>query len=502
MSESENTPFWSNRLKGDVGLLNVKFCAGRDMETVPMADGELVPFDIWNTAAHVVMLAKQRIISTDERNKILEVLNDIKNQYEAGEFKMNPALEDVHMNIEHVLLEKLGNEIGGKVHTGRSRNDQAACTMRLYLRDNLLKWEEDLIKLMESLLKLAEDHRDTIMPGYSHRQIATISSFAHLLLNYYQSFDRDLKRSSLCYDFLDACPLGAAAGFGTTWPIDRQAVARYMGFKSIDENALDCVSSRSEIEGQVAECLTFFLIHSSRIAQDFIYLSASEVKMLVLPDHLVTGSSIMPQKRNPDGLEIIIGKASIVEGLYNSILGLATGKRSGYNREYQWGKYLVMDALRETDGVSRWLTDCIHHLKINRDVMYRTASSGFINAVDVADGLAKIARISFRDAYKITATAVSYSSDEGEITLDALIRSMEERGVSYKISPGVFVKMIDPRKNLNARKAIGGPAPEEVTRQIHQNSQKLLERRIKLHEKQKQIETAWENTWNKLNNVE
>jgi argininosuccinate lyase len=370
--------------------------------------------------------------------------------------------------------------------------------MRLYLRDNLLKWEEDLIKLMESLLKLAEDHRDTIMPGYSHRQIATISSFAHLILNYYQSFDRDLKRFGLAYDFLDACPLGAAAGFGTTWPIERQSVARYMGFKRVDENALDCVSSRSEIEGQVAECLTFFLIHASRIAQDFIYLSAPEVKMLVLPDNLVTGSSIMPQKRNPDGLEIIIGKASVVQGLYNSLLGLSTGKRSGYNREYQWGKYMVMDAFRESAGVAGWLADCVHHLQINRDVMYRTASSGFINAVDVADGLARIARISFRDAYKITATAVAYSSDEGELTLDALTRSMEEKGVSYKITPGVFVKMIDPRKNLNARKAIGGPAPEEVTRQIHQNSQKLLERRIKLHERQKQIEQAWEYTWSKL----
>ncbi|MGB9595093.1 MAG: argininosuccinate lyase, partial [Candidatus Poribacteria bacterium] len=389
---------WGHRLAGKPEELAVMYSAGRDVKPIPMADEILIPYDIWNTTAHDIMLYKQSILNIDDIKLILSSLQKIKELYEKGKFKLDPKKEDVHMNIESYITENFDSEIGRKIHTGRSRNDQIVCDMRMFLRDKTLLMTSNLIELIDVLLCIAEEHLETVMPGFTHYQHATISTFAHLLVSYAQALERDIDRFEFAYSIININPLGSAAGYGTSWKLDRELTTRLLGFDSVQENSIDCVSSRWEAEAEIASAISFMMNHLSIACQDIIFMTTTEANMIRLDDRFVGGSSIMPQKRNPASLEVTRAKTAIAHGITQAIFEIAKGSLSGYNRDSQYTKYLIFDLISECELAPVVIREIIKTMKVNKDVMRKLATSGFLNAVDVADYLTREFKLPFRQA--------------------------------------------------------------------------------------------------------
>ncbi len=468
-------PVWGHRLEGKPGELSILYCAGRDVRVIPMADEILIPFDIWNTEAHNIMLCRRGIISRDELRVILSALLRIRNLYEEGQFKLDPGKEDVHMNIESFITEHCDQDIGRKVHTGRSRNDQIVCDMRMYLREKTLQMFDSLMGLVEALLDVAGDHLDTVMPGFTHYQHATISTFAHLLVSYAQALERDLERFRFAYSVINRNPLGAAAGYGTSWPIDRELTARLLGFDRVQENSIDCVSSRWEAEAQLASAVCFMMNHLSVISQDFIFMTTSEANMLKLHDSFVLGSSIMPQKRNPGPLEVTRARAAMAHGALQSLFGIGKASLSGYNRDGQYTKYLIFDLISECELAPVVLREVIRTVQVNREIMRKLATVGFLNAVDVADHITREFRVPFRRSYHVVAEAVRLSDAEGEITLSAINTALKNAGIDRSFDTQTFDQLKIPERNVELKNHMGGPAPEAVSRTTNGISQKVKE---------------------------
>ncbi len=468
---------WGHRLSGKPEELAVMYSAGRDVKSIPMVDEILVPYDIWNTTAHNIMLYKQGILSIDDIRVILSSLRKIRELYEKGEFKLDPRKEDVHMNIESYIIENFDQEIGRKIHTGRSRNDQIVCDMRMFLRDKTLLMVDNLIELIDVLLCIAENHLETIMPGFTHYQHATISTFAHLLVSYAQALERDIKRFEFAYSIININPLGSAAGYGTSWKLDRELTTRLLGFDSVQENSIDCVSSRWEAEAEMASAISFMMNHLSIVCQDIIFMTTTEANMIRLDDRFVGGSSIMPQKRNPASLEVTRAKTAIAHGITQAIFEIAKGSLSGYNRDSQYTKYLIFDLISECELAPVVIREIIKTMKVNKDVMRRLAMSGFLNAVDVADYLTRKFKLPFRQAYHIVADAVKLSEIEGEITLFALNKALKDEGLDLLVDKNDFDSLSVPERNVRLKDHIGGPAPSAVSKVICN-----LKRKIDKHE--------------------
>ncbi|MBF0276229.1 MAG: argininosuccinate lyase [SAR324 cluster bacterium] len=457
---------WGSHLEQTPAEQNVLFCAGRDVQSLPMADEILLPYDIWTNRAHAIMLYEQEIISAEILASILEGLRELESLIQAKKFTLDPRKEDVHINVEAFITEKYGIAVGGTMHTGRSRNDQIACDMRLYLRESCLTLGENLIGLASSLLVHAGKHRETAMPGFTHYQPGMITSWGHWVCSYVQGLCRDLERSEFAFKLINRNPLGAAASFGTSWNIDRQKTTDLLAFGQIESNTLDCIASRWENEAELAQTYTFVMNHLSTVAQDLIFLSLPYVRMVEIDESMVTGSSIMPQKKNPDFAEVIKSKASLAHGVLISLLGLQKGGLSGYNRDMQLSKYLVMDIVRECEMAPLILKGVFDGLKVNAEVMYQHSREGFMNAVDVADYLARTFHLSFRECYNIMALTVKYSKDAGMITPKALHRAMKESDCNEEVAGEIVVSLNDPQFLLKQRKHQGAPSPEALPVQI------------------------------------
>jgi argininosuccinate lyase len=457
---------WGHRLAGKPEELAVMYSAGRDVRSIPMADEILIPYDIWNTEAHDIMLYKQGIISKDEIKIILSSLLKVRELYEKGEFKLDPKKEDVHMNIESHIIEHFDQEAGRKIHTGRSRNDQIVCDMRLFLRDKALEMIDNLTKLIDVILGIAEQHLKTVMPGFTHYQHATISTFAHLLVSYAQALERDIRRFEFAYAIININPLGSAAGYGTSWKLDRELTTRLLGFDKVQENSIDCVSSRWEAEAEMASAFSFMMNHLSIACQDIIFMTTSEAGMIRLDDKFVGGSSIMPQKRNPASLEVTRAKTAIAHGLMQAILEIAKGSLSGYNRDSQYTKYLIFDLISECELAPVVIREVIRTMQVNKDTMRKLATVGFLNAVDVADYLTREFKLPFRQAYHIVADAVRLSDREGEITFSAINEALKSEGLELAIDQRDFEKLSIPEMNVSLKDHIGGPAPTAVSKVI------------------------------------
>lgn len=457
-------PIWGRRLEGRPDELSVSYCAGRDVKVVPMADEVLIPFDIWNTEAHDIMLQRQGIISRDDLRVILSALSQIRKLHEEKEFKLDPQKEDVHVNIESFIIEQCDQDIGRKVHTGRSRNDQIVCDMKLYLREKALQIADSLIQLVENILDVAGEHLETVMPGFTHYQHATISTFAHLLVSYTQALERDLERFRFAYSVINRNPLGAAAGYGTSWQIDRELTTRLLGFDRVQENSIDCVSSRWEAEAQLASAVSFMMNHLSVMCQDFVFMTTSEANMLKLHDSFVLGSSIMPQKRNPGPLEATRAKTAMAHGALQAILGIAKASLSGYNRDGQYTKYLIFDLISECELAPVVLRGVVRTVQVNKGVMRKQATQGFLNAVDIADHITRQFQVPFRQSYHIVAETVKLSDAEGEITLSALNSALKNAGVDGTLDAEIFHQLSMPERNVRLKNHIGGPAPEAVSK--------------------------------------
>ncbi|MDH5752246.1 MAG: argininosuccinate lyase [Deltaproteobacteria bacterium] len=456
---------WGSHLEESPDELMVSFCAGRDVAPLPMADEALLPFDLWTNRAHAIMLARSRIITRDMLAAILQALHELEDLWARGKWKLDPRLEDVHMNVERFVASRAGEDAGGRLHTGRSRNDQVSCDMRLFIRQALLELGQTVRDLALEIVKLAPRHATTLMPGFTHHQPAMITTWGHWLCSYAQALCRDLERTALACRMVNRSPLGAAASFGTSWPINRELTAELLGFDSVDANTQDCISSRWEHEAQAAGVYSMLMNHLSTMSQDLILLSHPYWGFVSLPDKFVTGSSIMPQKKNPDLAEVIKGKTAWLNGMTAGLLAMPRGNMSGYNRDTQWTKYSLLDVVRECAPAPRLMREVLKGLAVHKSVMRQRLGQGFPEAADFADALSRALNLPFRSCYDIAAHAVRLSGEYGNIQADAAARALEQAGHDPAGAAGVLQDLADPERILSWRNHTGSPHPERVREQ-------------------------------------
>ena len=406
-------------------------------------DGRLYPYDIRGSMAHARMLGRQGIITQEEASVIVRGLEEVLGEIERGEFRFSPRLEDVHMNIEARLVEKIG-PVGEKLHTARSRNDQVALDIRLFLRDHIGRLIELLQTLEDTLVRLADRHLDVVMPGYTHLQRAQPVIFSHHLMAYVEMFRRDGQRLNQCLTRVRVMPLGSAALAGTPFPLDRESVARELGFDAVTANSMDAVSDR-DFALEFIFCASMIMMHLSRMAEELVLWSTAEFGFVEMSDAFTTGSSIMPQKKNPDVAELVRGKTGRGYGDLMALLTITKGLPLTYNRDLQEDKEPVFDAL---DTVSACLTVTIgllRDLKVNRERMEAATRGGFMTATDVADYLVR--------------KGTPFRLDQGRELADLTLEELRE--FSDLITEDIF-SAIEVRSSVNSRSVIGGTAPDAV----------------------------------------
>lgn len=423
-------------------------------------DQRLYRQDIRGSIAHARMLGLQGIISPEEAETIIAALKGILEDIEAGKVQFEVGAEDIHMNIEKLLTERIG-DVGRKLHTARSRNDQVALDVRLYLREEVQDTISLLLKLEETLLNLAEKHTATVMPGYTHLQRAQPITFGHHLMAYFQMFRRDVERMQGVYCRTNVMPLGSGALAGTTFPLDRNAVSEELGFDSITENSLDGVSDR-DFAIEFCAAAAMIMMHLSRFCEEVVLWSSAEFKFIELDDAYSTGSSIMPQKKNPDVAELVRGKTGRV---YGDLMALLTTMKSlplAYNKDMQEDKEALFDAVDTVKGCLLVFTPMLDTMRIRTAEMARAAAGGFTNATEVADYLAKNG-IPFRNAHEIVGKLVLGCIEKGK-SLDELTLA-EFKEASPIIEADIY-DAINIEKCVAARKVPGGPAPDAVASSI------------------------------------
>lgn len=423
-------------------------------------DARMYRQDIRGSIAHATMLGDTGIIDKSESEKIVEGLNGILSDIDSGKLLFDPNAEDIHMFVEQVLTERLG-DTGKRLHTARSRNDQVALDIRMYLRDEIMVIIPMLKNLAETLCKIAEENTDTVMPGYTHLQRAQPITLAHHLMAYANMLVRDIDRLADTYKRMNVMPLGSGALAATTYPIDRRQVSALLGFDDITQNSLDGVSDR-DFCIELCSALSILMMHLSRLSEEIVMWCSWEFKFIELDDAYSTGSSIMPQKKNPDITELVRGKTGRVYGDLNTLLVMMKGIPLAYNKDMQEDKEAIFDAIDTAKLCLETVTPMLATMRVNKENMRNAAARGFINATDCADYLVKKG-MPFRDAYKITGTLVALCIEKNT-TLEQL--PIEE----YKKLCGTFEEDVYEAIRLetcvNMRKAEGGPAPESVKRQI------------------------------------
>jgi argininosuccinate lyase len=490
-SQKEKSQVWGSRLAASPDELNLEFCSGRDVKALPMADVSLIGFDIWTNLAHASMLCKSGIINDAEFLELKGALLEVQELSSSSQFILDPDKEDIHINIEHYITHTRNLLAGKKIHSGRSRNDQVVTDMRLYLRAETIQLAENVAFLIEAIMDKAHSERESIMPGFTHYQPAMITTAGHWLTSWSQALLRDLSRMLTLLSTLNLSPLGAAASFGTSWPIDREVSAELLGFDGVEENSLDCISSRGELESDIASAISIMMNHLSTISQDLILLSTPYYNMLKIDDRFVTGSSIMPQKRNPDFAEIIRGKAASSHGTLVSLLGILKGAMSGYNKDSQQSKYLIMDLFRECKSAPLLLAEIVRTLQFKRDEMLRQSEADFMNSADFADWLAQKHHLPFRECYELISLTVKYSEASGRMTHEAVCRAIMESNLDIEISVDEIDMINTPSSLINQKNHTGGPAVSSVEKMITNQKDKLADLRTQLHGVKDRIETAW-----------
>jgi argininosuccinate lyase len=419
-------------------------------------DYRLYHHDINGSIAHATMLAKVGVLTEAERDQIITGLEEIRAKIVAGKFTWSVSLEDVHMNIEALLTQRIGIT-GKKLHTGRSRNDQVATDIRLYMRDEIDAIAKELTRLQQGMLGLAEANADTIMPGFTHLQTAQPVTFGHHLLAWFEMLQRDYTRLLDCRKRMNYLPLGAAALAGTTYPIDRAYTAQLLGFEAPTENSLDSVSDR-DFAIEFCAFASILLTHMSRMSEELVLWTSSQFKFIDLPDRFCTGSSIMPQKKNPDVPELVRGKTGRVNGHLIALLTLMKSQPLAYNKDNQEDKEPVFDAIDTVKDCLRAFADMIPAIQPRKAEMYEAAKRGFSTATDLADYLVRKG-VPFRDAHEIVGKSVAYgvqtSKDLSEMSLQEL------QQFSTVIEQDVFA-VLTLEGSVAARNHIGGTAPVQV----------------------------------------
>ena len=419
-------------------------------------DSRMYKQDIKGSQAHAKMLGKQGIIPQADSELIVKTLDEILADIEDGKVEFTIDAEDIHMNIETILISRIG-DVGKRLHTGRSRNDQVALDNKLYLRDESEELKAMLEALQKTILSLAEENLNTIMPGYTHLQKAQPITFAHHIMAYYEMFSRDLSRLADWRTRMNIMPLGSGALAGTTYPLDRPFVADLLGFDGITQNSIDGVSDRDFI-CEFAFVLSMIMVHLSRFSEEIILWSSNEFGFVTLDDAYSTGSSIMPQKKNPDIAELARGKSGRVFGSLMGLLTMLKGLPLAYNKDMQEDKEQIFDALDTVKMCLPVFGGMLATMKINKAAMLEGAKGGFTNATDVADYLVKKG-LPFRDAHAVVGRMVAYCLDTNKV-IDAL--SMDEFKEFSELFDQDIYTAISLETCVNLRKIPGGPAMETM----------------------------------------
>lgn len=454
---------WGGRFQRDVNEKLNDFNSSIDI------DSRMYEEDIKGSIAHVRMLYKIGIVTEDEKNKVINGLNNIHLKIKNGDLLFSKDDEDIHMNIERILIEEVG-EIAKKLHTARSRNDQVALDIRMNLKKEIIYINDLIIEFQKNIYDKAFNSQDIIMPGYTHLQRAQPVSFAHHLLAYSEMLKRDLERFDDCYKRIDSMPLGACALATTTYNIDREFVKKELEFKRLCMNSIDAVSDRDFI-AELASVISIAIMHLSRFSEEIILWSSYEFSFIELDDSFSTGSSIMPQKKNPDVAELVRGKTGRVYGNLIAALTMLKGIPLSYNKDMQEDKEMIFDSVDTYKECLDIFSNLIKTMKVNKKSMYKACSDGFINATDLADYLVKKG-CAFRDAHKIVGEIV-FSCIQRNITLNDVTIN-EYRKFSTLIQQDVY-EYIDLFVCLNSRNIIGGPSKKEVSIRLEELSEYIIE---------------------------
>lgn len=423
--------------------------------------------DIEGSKAHVKMLGKQEILTEQEMNDILGCLDNILSDVESGALAITDEYEDIHSFVEANLIDRLG-DTGKKLHTGRSRNDQVALDMRLYTRDQVVETDELLKSLLQVILRIMKENTETIMPGFTHLQKAQPITLAHHMGAYFEMFKRDRSRLHDIYERMNYCPLGSGALAGTTYPLDREYTAELLGFYGPTLNSMDGVSDRDYLIEFLC-ALSTIMMHLSRFSEEIIIWNSNEYQFVEIDDAYSTGSSIMPQKKNPDIAELVRGKTGRVYGALNSILTTMKGIPLAYNKDMQEDKELSFDAFDTAKGCIALFTGMLDTMKFNNDVMRKSANNGFTNATDAADYLVKHG-VPFRDAHGIVGQIVLYCLDKG-IAIDDM-KLEELKAISPVFEEDIY-DAISMETCVNTRCTIGAPSKTSMEAVIKINEEYL-----------------------------
>ena len=451
----KNKTIWSNRFENKTSLSFQKIGSSVHI------DKRLYKQDIAASIVHTQMLTKQKIINSKDGTKIINGLKKIKSLIDKGNFEFKDKFEDIHLNVEKKLFEIIGPS-AGFLHTARSRNDQVVTDFKLWIKNASKEILKDITLVMKNIIKKAEKNTDTVMPGLTHLKNAQPISFAHYLLSYYEMLKRDKNRFENNIKLLDECPLGSAALSGTSYKIDRNYTSKKLGFKKPTANSMDAVSDRDfAIDFLYASAVC--AMHLSRLAEDFIIYNSDAFNLISFNDSMLTGSSIMPQKKNPDPAELIRGKVGINYGKLNAMLTIMKGLPMSYFKDMQDDKELVFDGHDTLKNTLTLSAELINSVKPNKGIMLLMANKGYTTATDFADYLVKVKKLSFRESYTISSKLVNFAEKNKKMLSDL---TLEEIKKIYKDLDKSVLKVFDVKNSMNLKKSFGGTSESNVKSMI------------------------------------
>ncbi len=459
---NKNKTVWSNRFKSSTSKSFQRIGASINV------DKRLYEQDIFASKIHTQMLIKKKIIPVKEGKKILDGLDKIKGQIRKGKFIFKEKFEDIHLNIEKKLFELIGDS-AGYMHTARSRNDQVVTDFKLWVKDSTLILIKELKVLMKNIVNKADKNVGTVMPGFTHLKNAQPVSFAHYLLAYYEMFKRDKKRFQNNLELIDESPLGAAALSGTSYNIDRNFTSKKLGFRKPTNNSIDTVSDRDFAIDFLYACAVSAM-HLSRLAEDLIILNSDAYQLIHFNDKMLTGSSIMPQKKNPDPAELIRGRTGINYGKLNSILTIMKGLPISYFKDLQDDKALVFDGFDTLKDTLIMSNELIKNINPNKSRMYDMAKTGYTTATDFADYLVKDKKLSFREAYKVSSKIVNYA-EKNKKNLDDL--TLNEIKKFYRNLDNNVLKIFNVKNSMNSKNSYGGTSEKNIKNMIKKYKKEL-----------------------------
>ena len=486
MGKSQKT-LWGGRFSTNLTTETIAFTHSIE------ADTRLIGYDIWGSQAHAIMLARQRIISDADLREILRWLQKAETDFQNGDFTLDPNKEDVHMNVESYLIENAGREFGGRLHTARSRNDQVLVDAHLYIRDEILNVQRGLSELCDVFLHIAKAHTDTVMPGYTHTQHAQPISLGFWATAYVSMFLRDQKRLQSAYRLANTNPLGACALAGTTFPIDRHLTTKLLGFDAPHEHALDVISSRDFI-AETLFALSLVMANLSRISEEIVYWTTYEFGMAVLDDAYSFGSSIMPQKKNPDIAELTRGRTGRVYGALLDLLTNLKGLPMGYNRDFQEDKPPLWEAFDVVKACLGLLPELLRTTDFKTERMAELANANFATATELANYLVKEHQISFRECHEIVGWLVGELVKQEKTFADweLTYRLLKQRKIDIPIEQ--LKRILDAELAIQNNQSLGGTSPTEVHRMIDDFEGRLNEIASHIDACQTQIESAHQET--------